>query len=91
MLAQAVHAGQHFCLEHYELAKSWSKESDYLICLSVANELKLSEIISQAQTIGIRYSVFREPDLNNSITAIVLEPGILSKNICRKLSLAFKK
>jgi hypothetical protein len=39
---------------------------------------------------GIRFSVFKEPDIDNQITAIALEPGSKSKKICSNLSLALK-
>jgi len=36
----------------------------------------------------IKFSIFREPDFDDEITAIALEPGRKSKKLCSKLNLA---
>lgn len=45
-------------------------------------------MISRLETLNIKFSVFREPDINEEITAITLEPGMKSKKICKGLTLA---
>ncbi len=39
---------------------------------------------------NIAYAEFRESDLDNSLTTIVLEPSSVSKRLCRNLKLALK-
>lgn len=87
---QAIHAAIEFCLEKPEIAKCWHDDSNYIAFLAAENEKELNELITKASSLGIEVSVFREPDLDNATTAIVLEPGVKSKVLCRNLSLAFK-
>lgn len=84
---QSCHAALLFAKEHSETAARWFEQSNYLALLSVKDEQALSYLIFNAQERGVKFSVFREPDLDNSITAVALEPGLLSKRICSKLPL----
>ena len=88
---QSIHAGIQFVMEHPEFSKVWYKESNYLGWLSVADEATLIQLIEQAIIHGIPFSVFREPDIGDQITAIALAPGPKSKKLCGKLKLALKE
>ena len=55
------------------------------------NEQELMNLINRASEKGIKYSVFREPDIDNQITAIALEPGLDSKKLCSNLRLALRE
>ncbi len=59
--------------------------------LSVADESELLKLIKKADENNIKYSIFFEPDLKYEITAIALEPGLISKKLCSKIKLALKK
>jgi len=51
-------------------------------------------LISYAQKAsdrGIKISIFREPDLNNEITAIALDPSEASTKLVSNLPLALKE
>lgn len=87
-LPQACHAVCSFIFEHMDLAKQWHEQSDYLVILNVNNEIEILNLLNKANELNIKNSVYREPDLNNEITAITLEPGINSKKLCQKLKLA---
>lgn len=76
--------------DHPDIDREWYSKSNYLGLLSVRSEKDLVELLSKAYKFGIRYSVFREPDIGDQITAIVLEPGPLSRRICARLPLALK-
>lgn len=91
MGVQSIHAGIQFVFEHPEYAEAWYKQSNYLGFLSVANESELVQLIEQAMAKGIKFSVFREPDIDNQITAIALEPGNKSKKLCSRLKLALSE
>ena len=90
MAVQSIHAGIQFLMDHPEYGRSWFDQSNYLGLLSVDNEHKLMELIALAINSDIKYSVFREPDIDNQITAIALAPCPASKKICSKLPLALK-
>lgn len=62
--------------------------SNYICILEAANEAELHLFIDRAIKKNILYSIFREPDLNDAITAIALAPGNNSKKICSRLKLA---
>lgn len=64
----------------------WYENSNYIALLSVEDEQKLVELAEKALRKGIRFSVFREPDIDNEVTAIVMEPR--AKGLCSKLRLA---
>jgi hypothetical protein len=88
---QSIHAAIQFGMEHPDIHRFWFDKSNYLGLLSVANELELGKIIEKAAEQNIKFSVFREPDIDNQITAIALEPGNKSKKICSSLPLALRE
>jgi len=55
--------------------------------LTVANEMDLHKLIDTCEKSKIHYTIFSEPDLGNSITAIALEPGPITEHITKKLPL----
>lgn len=80
-----------FVAEHPDIDKEWFENSNYLGLLSAKDELELREIIEKAAQAQIQYSIFREPDVDNAITAIALSPGGKTKRLCSKLPLALKE
>lgn len=91
MSVQAIHAAIEFQHQHTEYAECWHKQSNYLGFLSVNNEEDLQKLIEKATENDIKFSVFREPDIGNQITAIALAPGQKSKKLCSSLRLALKE
>jgi hypothetical protein len=65
--------------------------SNYICILETDTEASLLELLTQAKNEGIKTSYFIEEDLDNSLTAIALEPGEKSKKICSNLPLALKE
>lgn len=88
---QSQHAAIQFVMEHPEIGKVWFGKSNYLGWLSVADEQELCQLIEKAHQLGITVSVFREPDVDDRITAIALEPGARSRKLCSTLTLALKE
>lgn len=86
-----MHALRQFTAEHPEVDRQWFEISNYLGLLSVANEQELYQLIEKARDLDIKLSVFREPDIDNQITAIALAPGARSKKLCSQLQLALSK
>jgi hypothetical protein len=87
---QSMHALRQFTAEHPDIDKLWFEKSNYLGLLSVSDEQTLINLIEQAAAHDIRFSIFREPDIDNQITAIALAPGPKSKKLCNRLPLALK-
>ncbi len=85
-----MHALRQFTAEHPEIDRIWFEQSNYLGLLSVKNEEELQRLIEQAAASGIHHSIFREPDIDNQITAIALSPGPKSKKLCSRLPLALR-
>lgn len=90
ILAQSCHVAFQFAHEKPLLSSHWIINSNYICILEVNDENELSNIFNIAKESGVECTGFIEPDYNNSLTAIALEPGGLSKKICRNLKLAFK-
>ena len=88
---QSIHAAIQFKFEHPEISQNWFEKSNYLGLLSVSNEAELMQLIDQASRKGIKFAVFREPDIDDQITAIALGPGIEAKKLCSKLKLALRE
>lgn len=78
---QAGHAAIDFQHEHPEIAKEWQTKSNYLAFITVADEEQLIKLITRAILSGIKHTVFREPDINNQITAVAFEPSEASRKL----------
>ena len=87
---QSMHALRQFTAEHPEIDKLWFEQSNYLGLLSVTDEKELADLVKQATFHDISFSIFREPDVDNQITAIALAPGPKSKKLCSRLPLALR-
>jgi hypothetical protein len=48
------------------------------------------KIIEKAISKDIKLSIFREPDIDNQITAIALSPGEITRKLCSNFKLALK-
>lgn len=87
---QSTHAGILFIFEHPEISQIWHKDP-YLAQLSAKNEDALKHLILKLEKNQIKYSVFREPDLNNEITAIAIEPSDKTRRLVSNLPLMLKE
>jgi len=83
---QACHAMREFVAEHKETDLSWYMSSNHLALLSVQDEAELHRLVNRAARRGVRFSLFREPDRNDELTAIALEPA--ARRLCQDLPLA---
>lgn len=89
-LAQAVHAAFQFSAEYPSTSLSWHRDSNYLVVLSVPDEEALTSLVSKAVSRDVSLSMVLEPDLDNQLTAVVLEPGDASRRLCGSLPLAMR-
>lgn len=88
---QSAHAAINFTFEHPDRAGPWWKDSNYLVLLEVENEDKLKDLIYKLNELNLRHAIFKEPDLDNKITAVAIEPSELTQKIVKKIPLLFKE
>ena len=62
----------------------------YVVIVSVPDEETLAQLAGTAVEEGIVRTIFREPDLENSITAVAFEPGDVARRMCAQLPCALK-
>ena len=92
--AQLVHGMASFAREYPETFLEWERTTNTIVCLSVANEKTLIDLLQKAETLsqetesGLAISIFQEPDFNNQITCVVLEPTDAFQNLCKGIPLA---
>ena len=89
--AQAIHGAIEFVLTYPELTKNWHDISNYIVVLGLNNKYELFNLYNKAINKDIKCVKFIEPDLNDEITSIVLEPGINSKRLCSNIKLLGKQ
>ncbi len=87
-VVQAIHAARQFAADHPETERAWFEMSNHLALLAVPNESALITLIQRAASTNVRFAIFREPDLDNRITAAAFEPE--AKALCRRLPLALR-
>lgn len=88
---QSSHALLNFIFTHPELSLDWYNNSNYLCQVSCKDEEMLKQYIDKCVLKHIKHVIFREPDYNNEITAIALEPSLNSKKLISNLPLMLKK
>lgn len=65
--------------------------SNYIACLSVKDESHFESLINRLDIKKIKYTIFREPDVCDQITAIAIEPCDDARRVCSSFPLALKK
>ena len=87
---QSSHSLVQFVFEYQEISQIWFKDP-YLVQLSIENEEELTKLILKLEKNQIKHSIFREPDLNNEITAIAIEPSDKVRRLLSNLPLMLKE
>lgn len=72
---QAAHALQAYNIEYADQARAWYERSNYLALLSVPDEAALRRLLTRARERGLSAAPFHEPDRDNEMTALALEPS----------------
>jgi peptidyl-tRNA hydrolase len=85
--AQAVHAAFSFATRHPSITGPWQRESQYLVIVTVPDEVALISLASNALARNLEVSTWHEPDLAGEATAVALEPGIAARRLCANLPL----
>lgn len=69
----------HACMESTRLYPPLDSVIPNLVVLAADNENNLNLIAKELELNSIKYVLFREPDMNNEITAIATEPLFITK------------
>ena len=84
---QSVHAAINFVFEHPARASPWFHNSNYLLLRQTPDKESMRRLIWKAEELGIACTPFREPDLENALTAIAFEPSEQTDKLTSKLKL----
>lgn len=87
---QASHAAIDFCFKNQEISRNWHINSNYLIFLSVKDEDELRLLSQKLRDKEILFTEFYEPDLDNQLTAIAIEPHPVLKKYVSGFPLMLK-
>ena len=87
---QSAHAVADFILSNPEVSRTWHDTSNYLIILSVPTESELQQAAQTLIAADLTFSPFHEPDIDNQLTAIAVEPSEEAKRFCSGFKLALK-
>lgn len=86
-VAQAVHGAHEFSEAHPEKYRIWRADSNTVAILGARDEAHLDEMRDKAEMYGIPAATFREPDLGDSTTVLVLGPHPATRKITGRLPL----
>lgn len=89
-MAQAVHAAFEFSHQHPDITGYWLASSNYIVIVSVPDEAALHTLCCEAIRRGLTTTVVREPDVNDEVTALAIEPGLTAQKLCATMPLALK-
>ncbi len=90
-MTQSLHALADFTQQYPQQTKEWAETSNSLVVLSVKDENELTQFIHKLSQFNIKYSAFREPDIDNQLTAIAIEPCDAARKLCSNFPLALKE
>lgn len=89
--SQSVHASIQHLFDHPDQSNEWFTNSNYLVLLSVENEQQLVDLTLKLGQIGIPFSKFYEPDLNNELTSVSFLSNPVTKKITSGMPLLLKE
>jgi len=89
-LCQTGHAIADFAHELPQFFKSWKDNSNYLISLSAKDENQLNNIYEKLRDRGAPIIAFREPDLDDQLTALCFYGLPHYRKLVSNLPLALK-
>lgn len=89
--AQAVHGAFAFAHLFPALTANWLAESNFLVVVTAADEFELALLLDRAAAADIARLPVREPDLDDQLMAVVLEPGPTARRLCSSFPLALRE
>jgi hypothetical protein len=86
---QVAHAALEFAIAFPDITAAWRRDSETLAILGVRDELALGRLYTDAIRAGLRTVWFHEPDLDDALTAVALEPA--ARHLVRRLPTAMPR
>lgn len=87
-LAQAVHASDEFKAAHPELHRAWYTGANNVAILEAPDEVALERLLDRAGRAALPLAPCREPDLDDSLTAVAI--GDAAAKLVSSLPLALR-
>lgn len=87
---QSIHSVAQFIFDYPHIAQKWNS-NPYLAVLSVENESELKQLIHKLENSKLNYSVFRESDIDDQITAICIEPSDETRRLTSSMPLMLRE
>ncbi len=87
---QATHSALLFSQEFTQIYEKWSK-LPYLSLLSVKDENELNSLIKKLKKSNLYFSVFTEPDIDNQVTSVCIEPSDKTRRLTSSLPLMLRQ
>lgn len=85
--AQLIHVFREFINDYPDVEREWFSVSNYIVVLRVKSSKELESLLQHATLNNVKTSQFYEPDFNNELTAIAIEPGKNSERLCKGIPL----
>lgn len=73
------------------MTKEWHFKSNFLVILTVEDEDALQGLVDEAARRGMTFTPFTEPDLDDELTALALEPSPDAEKLVANLPLALRE
>ena len=87
--AQACHAMRQWSADQPEEDRTWFEDSNTLVLLEAPDEPALEALLGRARDKDVPHAVFREPDLQDALTAVAI--GWKGRRLVSRLPLALKE
>lgn len=86
-VAQAVHGAHEFADAHPTIYAQWRRESNTVAILGAADEAHLVRLTEMAGAFDISHAIFREIDMGDAQTVLVLAPHPATRKVTAGLPL----
>lgn len=85
---QGMHAMRQFIADFPTVEQEWFKVSNHIAFLKVDDEVALLKMVDRLSRKGMKVSTFREPDLDDSLTAFATDSASREFLLHLKLALS---
>jgi hypothetical protein len=88
---QSTHAALTFAVEHPLLTGGWYRNSSYLVLLGAKSEFHLNAIHQRVKDACLTHVCWHEPDFDNALTAMAVEPSPAAERLLANLPLLLRE